>query len=813
MKKLLLSVVYCCMAATAFAQKTVDKNSIKGLVVDSATHKPLGYVTLTLKDSVTQRLSKSGLTKDNGNFEFSNLIVKPYQLSVASVGYRSKSIAIPASAWQHVPIADLGTIELPATTNELKGVSITATKPVIKQEIDRLSYDVQADPDSKALTAIDMLRKVPLVTVDGDDNIQLQGSGSYRIFINGKPSALMTNNPKDVLRAMPANTIQKIEVITTPPAKYDSEGLAGIINIITIKKIADGYNVNINARYNLPWGSGLNLTGTFKKGKFGLSAYLGDSRQIHTSTGYANYRETFAPAVSTFAQAGDRRNNGNYFYGSAELSYELDTLNLLTASLNYNNGRYHSSSDYLTQFSSGTASILPQSYNLLNTGTNGYRGTDIGLNYQLGFKQNKNQLLTASYRYSGYQNSQPSNITTINRINYNNPGYNQQNDAGAKEHTLQLDYVHPLKKLTIEAGAKGIFRNNFSISAAQTLVTLNGESTYVDDPTRSNDFTYHQNVYSLYNSYTYQLTDWTVKAGARLERTHVDANFLTNGSLLNMNYTNLVPSLSLQHRFKNNQSLTLGYTNRLERPGIYQLNPFVDKSNPQIISTGNPGLRPVLSYLLELTYARSGNNTFSIKTSYFYTGNAIQYVTRLLSDTLSVNTYANVGANRIARIDFNDNFPIGKKVNFTLNTGVFYVWISGYDGGIFYHNSGPRTNTFSSLSYKPFDTWQLGLNGGYNRRYITLQGSSKDYAYSAISAAKTLLDKKFTITTTLRNPWQKRYAFTQYSSTIQFYQSNTSNDYYRAFNLSLNYKFGGLSSDIKKNKRNINNDDKNSSSN
>ncbi len=523
---------------------------------------------------------------------------------------------------------------------------------MIKQEIDRLSYDVQADPDSKALTVMDMLRKVPLVTVDGDDNIQLQGSGSYRIFINGKPSALMTNNPKDVLRSMPANTIQKIEIITTPPAKYDSEGLAGIINIITIRKIADGYNGNINARYNLPWGPGLNLTGTYKKGKFGLSGYLGDSRQIHTTTGYTNYRETFAPSVSTFSQAGDRGNNGNYFYGSAELSYELDTLNLLTASLNYNNGQYHSSSDYLTEFSSESASILPQSYNLLNTATNGYMGTDIGLNYQLGFKQNKNQLLTASYRYSGYQNSQPSNIRTVNRVNYNNPDYNQQNDAGAKEHTLQLDYVHPLKKLTIEAGAKGIFRNNFSNSAAQTLVTLNGESTYADDPTRRNDFTYHQNVYSLYNSYTYQLADWTVKAGARLERTHVDANFITNGSSLNMNYTNLVPSLSLQRRFKNNQSLTFGYTNRLERPGIYQLNPFVDKSNPQIVSTGNPGLRPVLSYLIELTYAHSGNNIFSIKTSYFYTGNAIQYVTRLLSDTLSINTYANVGANRIARIDF-----------------------------------------------------------------------------------------------------------------------------------------------------------------
>ncbi|MGI4020531.1 MAG: outer membrane beta-barrel protein [Janthinobacterium lividum] len=813
MKKLLLSAFYCCLAATAFAQKIADKNSVKGMVTDSITNKPLGYVTLTLKDSVTKRLTKSGLTKDNGIFQFNGLPVKSYQLSVASVGYRSKSIVIPASAWNNVQAADLGTIELSATTSELKGISITAAKPLIKQEIDRLSYDVQADGDSKGLTVMEILRKVPLITVDGDDNIQLQGSGSYRIFINGKSSALMTNNPKDVLRSMPANSVQRIEVITTPPAKYDSEGLAGIINIITTKKTADGYSGTATARYNFPWGPGAYLNGTYKKGKFGISVSFGEGNQLKTISGRSNYRETFAPYASRFSQQGDRSNKGNNVYGSAELSYEIDTLNLLTAAINYNKGHYNSYSDYFTQFSSQSAGAVPQRYNLLNDESYGYKGTDLSLNYQLGFKRNKNQLLTGSYRYSGYQNKDYSNIATVNQLNYTAPDYNQQNDAGTREHTLQLDYVQPVGKLTVEAGAKGIFRNNFSESAAQNRMMLNGESTFADDPSRRNNFTYHQNVLSLYNSYTYQLTSFTVKAGARLEHTHVDADFATSGSSLDMNYFNVVPSLSLQRRFKYNQSLTLGYTNRLERPGIYQLNPFVDRSNPQIISSGNPALRPVLSYLLELNYSKAGNNTFNIKASYFYTGNAIQYVTRLLSDTLSENTYANVGTNRIARLDFNDNLPIGKKLNFTLNTNIFYVWISGYVNSIYYQNQGPRTNTFGSLSYKPADGWQLGLSGGYNRRYITLQGSSKDYAYSYFNAAKSLFEKKLTLTGTLTNPFQKRYAFTQYSSTDQFYQSNTNNSYYRGFNLSLVYKFGGLNSDIKKNKRSISNDDKTSSSN
>jgi outer membrane receptor for ferrienterochelin and colicin len=811
MKKLLLSAALCCMAATAFAQKTAGKNSIKGIIADSAGHQPLGFVTLILKDSLMQKTIKSGLTKDGGSFEWDGLPIKTYQILISSAGYRNKSLFLPASLWDADSSVDLGTINLAAVTTELKGVSVIATKAVIKQEIDRLSYDVQADPDSKGLTVMEMLRKVPLITVDGDDNMQLQGSGSYRIFINGKPSALMTNNPKDVLRSMPANSVQRIEVITTPPAKYDSEGLAGIINIITTKKTADGYSGTLTARYNYPWGPGAYLNGTYKKGKFGISASIGESNQSKTISNRSNYRETFAPYVSVFNQSGDRSNKGNSVYGSGELSYEIDTLNLLTAAINYNKGQYDSYSDYFTQFSSHSAGLVSQRYNLLNDGSYGYNGTDLSLNYQLGFKRNRNQLLTSSYRYSGYKNSDYSNIATANSINYHIPDYNQQNDAGTREHTVQLDYVQPVHKLIIEAGAKGIFRNNFSESAAQNRMILNGESTFSDDPTRRNDFTYHQNVLSLYNSYTYQLTNFTVKAGARLEHTHVDADFATNGSSLAMNYINVIPSLSLQRRFKNNQSLTLGYTNRLERPGIYQLNPFVDRSNPQIISSGNPALRPVLSYLLELNYSKSGNNTFNIKASYFYTGNAIQYVTRLLSDTLSENTYANVGTNRIARLDFNDYLPISKKLNFTLNTNIFYVWISGYVNSIFYSNQGPRTNTFGSLSYKPSDGWQLGLSGGYNRRYITLQGSSKDYAYSYFSAAKSLFGKKLTLTGTLTNPFQKRYAFTQYSSTDQFYQSNTNNSCYRGFNFSLVYKFGGLNSEIKKNKRNISNDDKTSS--
>jgi outer membrane receptor protein involved in Fe transport len=809
MKKLLFTIMLCSVFSTVFAQHLADKMILKGIIADSLNQKPLGLITLILKDSATLKVVKSTLSSESGSFEVEGLSIQTYQLTIAAIGYRSKIIYVPATLWRSGNTAELSSLLLIPTANELQIVSVTASKPIIKQEIDRLAYDVQADPDSKALTVMEMLRKVPMVTVDGDDNIQLQGSNSYRIFINGKPSALMTNNPKDVLRSMPANTVQKIEIITTPPAKYDSEGLAGIINIITTKKTSDGYNGSLTARYSAPWGPGGNFTGTYKKNRLGVSGFLGTSRQVRTTTGSVNFRETFSPQ-STYVQMGDRSNSGNYRYGSAELSFEQDTLHLLTAGLNYNQGAYQTTSNFLSSYNNSSSSILTQSYNLMNNGSNGYTGIDASLNYQLGFKQSKEQLLTASYRYSYFTNTQEDELRMVNRFNYNSPDYNQQNDAGSKEHTFQVDYVQPLRKLSIEVGLKAILRNNYSLSGAQNLAVINEQDVLTDNTGRTDDFTYHQNIYSAYNSYTYQLTNWTLKAGVRLEQTRVDANFVTNSSVLNQNNTNLVPSVSIQRQLKNNQSLTFGFTNRLQRPGIWQLNPFIDRSNPQIITTGNPDLQPVTSDLVELNYSRAGTHTLNIKASYFYTGNAIQSVTRLLADTLSLNTYANVGANRIVRMDFNDNFAIGKKINVSLNTNIFYVWISGYDNGQFYKNKGPRTNSFASVNYKPGKDWSFTASGGYNRRYINLQGSSKDYAYSNLSMAKSWLSKALTITGTVSNPFQARYAFTQYTRTNYFYQSNTSNSYYRTFNVSLNYKFGKLKGDIKKSQRTINNDDKSS---
>ena len=313
---------------------------------------------------------------------------------------------------------------------------------MIKREIDGISYDVTADPESVALNVLDMMRKVPLLSVDASDNIKLKGSGNYKILINGKESALVAKNPSDVLRAMPATNIEKIEVIT-PPAKYDAEGLAGIINIITKKNVGQGYNIGINGRYNTVWGPGFNINGTLKQGKFGLSAFAGYNVHRKQTTGFGN-TQTFFADNSVLSQNGTNTFNGHHNYGNAELSYEIDSLNLLTGSIEIYNGTNNQSSN---QFSNvlGSNSSIEQKYHLMNTGNSSFEGLDASLNYQLGFKKDKNRLLTLSYKYSYSPNKQFNSNTFSETVNFQQPGYQQYNNAGNKEHTVQLDYVHPFK--------------------------------------------------------------------------------------------------------------------------------------------------------------------------------------------------------------------------------------------------------------------------------------------------------------------------------------------------------------------------------
>ncbi|WP_183563631.1 outer membrane beta-barrel protein [Mucilaginibacter sp. SP1R1] len=807
MKQFLLTLLCCYCSALALAQTQNSPTDIivKGLVVDSVANKPLGYVTVALQDAVTHAAVKSTLAKDDGSFELKAPEGKTYQLVVAFIGFATKVLPVNIKGNEF----NAGKILLTASNKELKEVTITAVRPVMKQEVDRLTYDVQADPESKAISALDMMRKVPLLSVDGDDKIRLKGSGNYKILINGKESALMAKSPSDVLKAMPATNIEKIEVITTPPAKYDAEGLTGIINIITKKNADQGYNGSINMRYNTVWGPGYNLNATVKQGKFGLSGYAGFGTQKQVTAATHNTQTQFVKqsVSSILNQNGTNTFGGKYKYANAELSYEIDSLDLLTGSFEIFQG--HFDQNGLLQSSRvNSAGTVDQSYrNAVSSGSKD-KGADIAINYQRSFKNHKDELLTMSYKYSYSPSDQSNTNAFTDRFNYDendNPDFRQRNNAGNREHTIQLDYVYPLKKINIEAGAKAILRNNFSDFGREDLDPATNE--YVVDEGQTSTFDYHQDVTSFYNSYQLKLSKWTAKGGLRIEHTQISADFM--GEPLDRGYNNLIPSVSLQ-RSLNSSSINFGFTQRIQRPGIYQLNPFVDKSNAKFVTTGNPNLRPELNNTFELTYSNFKKASVTVGLSYAFSNNSIQTISSLRPnglDTVTYTTYQNLGSNRTLGLNINTNFSITKPFTVSLNGQISHVWLKGVYNTEFFKNAGYIGNAFASFTYKLGDTYRLGYNAGFFSGDVNLQGKTSNFIYNSYSVAKDLFNKKFTVTLVANNPYSKTRAFTNSSRTPDFTQSTSTDNPYRHFAIRLNYKFGKLNGDIKKNQRSINNDD------
>jgi outer membrane receptor protein involved in Fe transport len=804
MKTFILTI--CCFFTfiTARAQTAPQPLTVKGIAVDSATLQPIGYATVALMDAATQKSVRGALTKDDGSFELKSVTGKAYQLVLAVVGYTTKTINIKASDAD----LNLGKISLSASKNQLKEVSVFAVRPILKREVDRISYDVQADPESVALTGLDMIRKVPLLGVDANENILLKGSGNYKILINGKESALVAKNPSDFLKAMPASNIEKIEVITTPPAKYDAEGLAGIINIVTKKNADQGYNANISGRYNSVYGPGLNLNANAKQGKFGLTMYVGGNRANPFTAASGNTENIFG--VQTISQAGSGSNQFHNMYGDAELSYDIDTLNLLTASFQMYKGGNNQSSDQFSNAVNSDGSIAQQ-YNQASSGYNTWGGLDASINYQIGFKKSKDQLLTLSYKYSYSPNSQYNNNIFSQRLNFpgsgtdGQPDFYEYNNAGSKEHTIQVDYAQPFKKVTLEIGAKAILRNNFSdfnrsdLDSATNQYKLNSNFT--------DNFNYNQNVYSLYNSYQVKLEKWTGKVGLRLEHTTVNADFTTNDTTVHQSYNNLIPSISIQRTFKTS-SFNLGFTQRIQRPGIYQLNPYIDNSDPKFISQGNPNLRPELNNSFELNYSNFSKNSFNAGLSYQFSNNAIQNVTNLLQQSdVSYTTYENLGSNKTLGFNVNTNIAITKKFTVNLNGQVSKVWLAANFNGQAYENTGFTGNAFGSMGYKFNDNYRLGIDAGYFSGSVNLQGSSSSFIYNAVVFTKTFLNKMATVSLVANCPEAKFHDNTSYNSTSQFYQYSYNENPYRTFAVRFSYKIGKLNSEIKKNQHGINNDD------
>ncbi|RZK39020.1 MAG: TonB-dependent receptor [Pedobacter sp.] len=796
--KTLLLLVLIFFSSMVMAQSP-SSLQIKGKITDSLTRKPIAQTNVALKNDKNVQI-RSTVSSADGSFSFRDISTGNYYIAVNGIGYQTSLIPLTLGTTSKI----LDNILLKPSSTQLKSVEITAQRPLIKQEIDRISYDVKADPENKVNNVLEMMRKVPLLSVDADDNIQLQGNSNYKILINGKPSGMMERNPRDILRSMPASNIERIEVITTPPAKYDGEGLAGLINIITHKNTMNGSNGTINTNHRFPVGGpGMGGSLTAKSGKFGIFANGGGNLNSTPLLNTSNSRITQGATPTNLWQTGARDYAGKSGYGGLELSYEIDSLNLISAQVNYN---ANSNESLNTQISSlRNQNTVLQGYELVNNLQGSGDGVDAAFNYQLGSKKDKNRILTFSYRYYSFDNNQFNLVNVFRPIAYNQPDYKQDNTGGSSESTFQIDYVYPVKKLMIEAGAKAILRNN---NSRFEFLQKNTGGSFIIDPLRTNGFDNFQNVYSIYNTYQFSFKNWGVKAGLRIEQTEIDAEFLGTGSQFSDQMLNLIPSISMNRKFKDMSSINFGFTTRVQRPGINQLNPFVDRSNPNFESSGNPDLKPMSGHSIEFSYSSFKKLSLNIGLRGMFFDNVI--MPRVTTDPLTNitrNSYGNTGSGSMVGINVNMNYPISSKLRATLNLTSNHGRVTGEVNGEKITTQGLMNRGFLSLSYRPAKNWQAAGNVNYNGRNFTLQGSTNDFVTSSFSVSRDLFSNKVSVSFAANNAFDKYRNVVNQFNGPNFIQESFNQNYQRNFTASVNYRFGRLKEGIKRNKRGINNND------
>jgi ferric enterobactin receptor len=792
----------CCISivgSTGSAQTMFSDITIKGNLVDSVSKNSIPFATIKLLDR-NELVIKVALANKEGAINFLTPVPARAFLFITATGYQSLTISIKVDTTKDA--IELGTILLAPHRMELKEVVIIAKAPVIRQEADRIIYNTQADPDSKTKNTLEIMRKIPYLSVDAEENLLLKGNRNYKIFINGKPSGLMESNPKEVLGSIPASTIQRIEIITTPSAKYDAEGVAGIINIVTIKKMSNGYNGSVNLYDRMPMtSSGLGVSFTTKKGKWGFSGYSGINYNKLLPTEYTHNQVT---DNFSLLQKGQKKSTSPGSYLGINISYEIDSLNLLTAQGSINRSD-HSGNDLQAALLNNGGTT--QQYKTINESNAKARGMDAGINWQIGSKANKSRLVTFSYQYIAYSNKQDNRVELSEQVNYLSPNFRQYNKGSNREHAIQMDLVQSFKDFYFEAGVKGVFRNNNSDFEYLKQNTISG--FFETDSMGTNQFLSSQNMLGVYNNYRFSIKSYSFQAGFRIEQTFTSANFITNGTAVTQNYFNVIPSISINKELKNKDNLNIGFSQRIKRPGINRLNPFVDRSNPNFESTGNPKLRPVLNNDLLLGYSRSKKISYTIGISYSFSTNIdLKVSTYNPVSKITTTVFQNTGNASRLGMDYNLNYPVNENLNVGLNGNLAYFWINGFAGNKPIKNNMLTYYFALSAEYHFKHNWQIHSDlNVLSQNPSGLQSKSNGLISSSFSISKNLLNNKLSFSGYVNNPFAKFRNNISQSFGYNFEQTFDTKEYFRAFGFRINYKFGKLNEDVKKNKRAIRNDD------
>jgi outer membrane receptor protein involved in Fe transport len=791
-RKSLLTAFFMAIIFIVNAQGT-----IQGTLKDSATGQAIPGANITLaKSTEPGRILYKLISADNGSYKISLKEAGKYVMIARHVNYKPAKREVDGSNNAAVDII------LSSIVTTLTGVKVESKKSPIETQDDKIIYNLDNDPASKTENAVDILRKTPMVSVDGNDNIQLNGQSNFKILLNGRETSLFAANPAAALKSFTGATISRIEIITNPSAKYDAEGVGGLINIITKKKLA-GYNGVISARYNtnrtMPFNANLSL----KTGKLGISLLYGGFASFNQRSDIILRQE---PRTATFYQYRDNKGFGTnknfHNFGNMEIAYDVDSL---TTAVVYGNisggvGNNHREHTLFTAFSSGATETAT---GIVDT-HNEFPSTSIGADLVRRGKRNKQNEF--SLRFLGDFNTSNTEQESSQFFPTYERYISNQSLAYSRQYTFQADYVKAMKDNSkLEVGVKKIVR--YAESDFSVKYKFDAGDSYTTDPGGVDVFQYDQQVDGVYGSYQFKVGKVQLRAGARWEHTVIDGDFVTSKQTVKQDYNSIIPNVQATFKVIPIWNIIASYTKRLERPFIQSLNPFVNKTDTLNLQFGNPGLAPQNLHIFSMQHRVTLFKTlFNLGLFYQYSDDKITGFTSFDPATgVSSNTMMNIGKEKMVSANLNFNAKLHKKLSAFFNLGARYIDIRT-NNGTGQGNSGWAGNINLNATYTATKRINITMMGGGFIPPVSLQGKfPANYFYGVNTVVKVYKDK-LTFNLIAMNFHKDNFEFKSVVTTPGVINRTNMINPWRNFGLGFTWNFGKLKEVVSK-KKGINNDD------
>lgn len=786
MKNRYLIILFFCLISGLQTVKAQTTGSISGKVIDNGTQETIPFVSVIYYQGLDSLNAKAFQTDANGLFSIKNLSFGSYTLKISFVGYQTQKITKILLDQNHTDVY-LQDIALLNDSKMLAEVVIEYRKPLIEVQEDKIVYNVDQSIFSEGSVATDILKNVPLVTVDIDGKATIAGKKNTRIFIDGKPSDYSASSIGDLLSILPSDALESVEVITDPSSKFDADG-DGIINIVMKKGKKLGLTGNLSTRVGT---LGNYNTGVFlsqKNTKFSFTGNLGFNHNVRFNNANSNRTNFFTD--TTF---NNQTNNSDRIYDGFNTrlggNYQIDSAQSLKFSFRggYNGGDNNSLSNNFFLNSNQAIQTLRRQSNL---SANNNFDVVADFDYTLKTKSKANYTLGLNYQKNSTSSNRDFTKYTLNadgsqRVNPNLQLNDNENLGNNLEINLDYDKNLNFLKSKLELGIKGAFNASDESQAVQVYDYTTNE--YIYNNALTNKFKFNQNIYSAYLSYRLKIKSWSIRMGNRAELTNVLFQ-QENAVKLNIDpYLNFFPSLAINKTFNNKYSFGLNYSKRVARPRQNALNPIIDNSDPDNLRYGNPDLLPSFTNQYEANFSVFSDNwSFSPRISYAKANKIIERFKTANADGTSVTTYNNVGNSSSLNFIVFGNYRPSKNQTFNAGFTVSQInYTSVVNSALSRNGIGIRSNIGINYTFTKATAGEANLN--YNRN-VAAQGNSNGSVETQFGIRQNMFKNKIGLRVTAVDPFTQRNN-TSLTEGPNFYQESFSVQKTRNFLLSISYRF------------------------